>query len=885
MLTCLYDRSNNDHMKKNIAIAWKAGPVKAELTVAHGQLHSIRIVNGKGRVLEKGRIRGDGPLRLECRLADAQLKTGAFATRLTVTGKSHAFTCLVRDINREHPIYIPAYGVSITESDDRRSYAEIEAEIRGQGLVGKSQRIEMEPEETYENARRGNRDLMCPTWLGLGRDMRFFEVGYDPKFGYWGYVQPRYHFTLQNIPESGDKPYNISFVVGPGASCRYDITRRLEDGVLPILRSTQREENVHYHLTAFCTLENRPLSAQAVRGSEWAACYPNTWGNMLPPEEREKLKDLLQAEMRSRDEETVCVVRVEAVNMERTPQYAWFKGAVFQGAPLKPAGYQSATGFGFLESGRVFAIHRLNGAPMPEEEMAVLLQPGETAIFDSLIPHQPLPRARAAKLAKLDFHAHLAACRKFWRAKLAAGASIHVPESAINERIQAGLLHCDIAALGKEPDGAVLATIGWYSPIGSESAPIIQFFDSMGWHQLAERALQFFLDRQREDGFIQNFAGYQLETGPALWTMGEHYRYTRDNAWVKRIRPKLLKAGEFLLKWRERNKKPGLRGKGYGLLDGKVADPEDFYHSFMLNGLSYLGIQRVAEMLANIDPEESRRLAREARAFKRDIRAAFYEAMARSPVVPVGDGTWVSSAPPWTEYPGAPALYAEGGKWFSHGTFFCRDSLIGALYLVIAEVLDAGELGAEFMLKSHQALMTVRNAGLSQPYYCRHDYIHLKRGEVKAFLKTYYNQFSALQDRETYTFWEHYWQFSQHKTHEEAWFLMQTRWMLWLEENETLRLLSGIPRAWLKDGQTIRLDKVASYFGALTLTVESQVDRNRIGAQVECGGKRKPKTVLIRLPHPEGRKAIKVDGGVYDAAHETIRVTPFRGKADVAAYF
>src|SRR5450759_2737969 len=135
-------------MKKDIAIEWKAGPVKADVTVVHGQLQSIRFVKGKGRVLGKGQVQGDGPLRLECRIADAQLKAGAFATRLTVTGKLHAFTCFVRDINRDHPIYIPAYGVIITERDDRRSDAEIEAEIRGRGLVGKSQRIEMGPEET-----------------------------------------------------------------------------------------------------------------------------------------------------------------------------------------------------------------------------------------------------------------------------------------------------------------------------------------------------------------------------------------------------------------------------------------------------------------------------------------------------------------------------------------------------------------------------------------------------------------------------------------------------------------------------------------------------------------------------------------------------------------
>ena len=149
----------------------------------------------------------------------------------------------------------------------------------------------------------------------------------------------------------------------------------------------------------------------------------------------------------------------------------------------------------------------------------------------------------------------------------------------------------------------------------------------------------------------------------------------------------------------------------------------------------------------------------------------------------------------------------------------------------------------------------------------------------------YYNQFTALQDRETYSFWEHYFHVSQHKTHEEAWFLMQTRWMLWLEEGDLLRLLSAIPRAWLADGQTISLKRVASYFGPLSFTVESQLDRRRIVASLECAGKHKPATVLVRLPHPEGRKAIKVEGGVYDAARETVRIAPFKGKAALAVYY
>ncbi len=77
---------------------------------------------------------------------------------------------------------------------------------------------------------------------------------------------------------------------------------------------------------------------------------------------------------------------------------------------------------------------------------------------------------------------------------------------------------------------------------------------------------------------MQNFGGYMLETGAALWSMGEHYRYTRDDEWVKQIEPKLLKACEFMLKWRQRNQHDDLRGRGYDLMEGKVAGSLPFLH-------------------------------------------------------------------------------------------------------------------------------------------------------------------------------------------------------------------------------------------------------------------------------------------------------------------
>jgi hypothetical protein len=110
--------------------------------------------------------------------------------------------------------------------------------------------------------------------------------------------------------------------------------------------------------------------------------------------------------------------------------------------------------------------------------------------------------------------------------------------------------------------------------------------------------------------------------------------------WVRSVKDKLIKSCNYLIDWRNKNKKPELMGRGYGMIDGKVADPEDHFHQFMLNGYAYLGLSRIAEILKDVDAAEAKRLRAEADAWKDDIRQSFFTVMAISPVVPLGDGTW-----------------------------------------------------------------------------------------------------------------------------------------------------------------------------------------------------------------------------------------------------
>jgi hypothetical protein len=230
-------------------------------------------------------------------------------------------------------------------------------------------------------------------------------------------------------------------------------------------------------------------------------------------------------------------------------------------------------------------------------------------------------------------------------------------------------------------------------------------------------------------------------------------------------------------------------------------------------------------------------------------------------------------------------LFVEDDMCYTHGTFAARDAMLGPLYLVFQEVITPQDRVTQFLLDAMADLMLQRNAGYSQPYYCRHDWVQLQCGLVEPFLKTYYNTFASLADRQTYTFNEHYFYASPHKTHEEAWFLMETRWMLWREEGQTLKLLSGIPRAWLARGDSIEIEHVASYFGPVSLRVDAQEDGGTITATIRCNTDRRPAVVEVRLPHPDHRTPTEVEGGVYLPSSESVRIEPFDGSATVRVAF
>ena len=874
-------------MKKSITIIWK-GKQQGTIQINGGKIEKMVAENGK---IEKNHFSFGKDTENKLTIVfDYEVENGSHGPIVNVLTKKDPFSFFLQHISKQFPVFIPEYNVIVTEADDNRSFDLITEDIKKNCGMSKLKEIEFSDETCYEMVENKLRKLRGHLWLGISRDMRIFEIVFPDPDRTTMQILPKYHgfgIWIDELEKTDDRNkkmygsnliYNLNF--GRGCGCSQELKRYLVKGYLPVLCGVVEDEGINYNFTMFATLENKPLRAENIRGTHFLVADGFGAGHMFTQKQQEMFDNLVDQEL-YREEETVLFLKIEAVNKKYSPGYAYFHVPY----PNTVANYKLENGLMKFSQDRIFAVVTINGLPLERQEFTVFLKPGEKVEVIMKIPHKPVSMKRALALMKQSFDERKNECIEFWEKKIESTAKIQLPEKRIENIIKAGVIHLDIVAYGLEPDGPVAACIGRYCPIGSESSPIIQFFDTIGWHKLAERSIQYFVEKQHEDGFMQNFGGYMLETGAVLWNMGEHFRCTGDTTWIRKIKPSIIKAANYIIQWIERNKVEQLCGRGYGMINGKVGDPEDPYHIFMLNGYAYLGLQRASELLEAIDEPESEKIKKYAEQLKKDIRNSFFSAMARSPVVPLGDGTWVPTVPPWPEYDGLLIQYSGGEKWFTHGTFIARDSIIGPMYLIFQQVIEPDELASDFMVKYHVEHFYKNNVAFSQPYYSRHPVIHLKRGEVKSFLKAYYSCFPAIIDRETKTFWEHFFYASPHKTHEEAWFLMETRWMLCMEDENVLSIFPGIPRKWLEDGNTIKIQNLSTHFGNLSVDVVSDISNNSIVAKILCKWKKKPETIQLRIPHPDKLVAKKVSTGKYDIKKESVILKNFQNAIEVMLKF
>ena len=116
---------------------------------------------------------------------------------------------------------------------------------------------------------------------------------------------------------------------------------------------------------------------------------------------------------------------------------------------------------------------------------------------------------------------------------------------------------------------------------------------------------------------------------------------------------------------------------------------------------------------------------------------------------------------------------------------------------------------------------------------------------------------------------------------------MRCRWLLYMDAGKQLNFLPAVPRKWLEDGKQIRFQGMKSRFGTLCLDLKSDLAQNRVDVALEIVPQEgwTPERITLRVPHPEGAKAVKVSEGVYDPQTETVELPLFQGQKNITLWF
>ena len=178
---------------------------------------------------------------------------------------------------------------------------------------------------------------------------------------------------------------------------------------------------------------------------------------------------------------------------------------------------------------------------------------------------------------------------------------------------------------------------------------VISDLDRRGYTQEAERCLEIMVhyqgtvplpgDFQTQDGVLYGSNGYEAGgynrgQGWAMWGLAEHYRYTRDRAWLERVAPALIKACDWVTRERRRTMTAlpdGKRPVDCGFLPaGSLEDVHDYWHWLSTNAYASWGFTAIAEVLSEIKHPEAARLVADAHAFRQDLMRGFNASRALS---------------------------------------------------------------------------------------------------------------------------------------------------------------------------------------------------------------------------------------------------------------
>ena len=189
------------------------------------------------------------------------------------------------------------------------------------------------------------------------------------------------------------------------------------------------------------------------------------------------------------------------------------------------------------------------------------------------------------------------AAEAYWK-DLAGRARIDVPDERWGQAFAAITGHLAMCMNEGAPDVAVLN----YNVFNRDGVYAASMFQKAGRTDLAERAIDYFLKRPF-NGRVYPEAD---NPGQVLWIMGEHWRFTRDKAWLKRVYPSLRKLSGMVHYYRMTNGPHWVAINGIAFGDDVPKEQRrelkpgscDGYHPEYTEAFDVAGMRYAAELAA-----------------------------------------------------------------------------------------------------------------------------------------------------------------------------------------------------------------------------------------------------------------------------------------------
>jgi len=778
------------------------------------------------------------------------------------------------------PLFLPEYGAAVLPGKDTRDYSAVAEEVRRAAQKTLYDRVAELPEQSWTSAWNGmppKKSRICFI-LGLDGSRQKFRLERDGMISFRLNDQFMKCLPARDTPrlDLQRAPVKVQFGLPDKP-----VERHIEDESIPTCITTWERDGISIVQTAFATTldgakaGSPPPFPDATAVAMVRFDFSNTTGNLIA---------------------AALPITISAGGND-DPLRLDGKGLIWSSNQLR---------------GRIIA----DTLPIVSTNQLIWSAPPpahETKSIIVSLPYLPLIQpSEFAAFAALDFDRERKATGGYWRRVLDKSARLITPEPVLNEFYRAVTGHLLVNSELEPGTNRRFARVSSfnYGAYGNESCMMVIDLDRRGLHREAAECLEAWLhyqgtvglpgDFDSKEGVLYGAAGYESggynqHHGWILWTLAEHYRMTRDNAWLRHAVPGIVAGADWII--RETGRATNRSDLAEGLLPpGDLEDIGDWWTWLSTSCYTWRGLDGAAWALEQIQHPDAARIRAAADIYHRKLVDHFMAASDRSPVVRLRDGRAVPQFPSYVQCRGR-----------SFG-WIC-ETLEGAMHLIITKAIDPKSVRAQWILKDYEDNLFLSNqygytlddfdkywfgrGGMSMQACLLFDVEpYLYRDDVKQALRAMFNAIALNHFPDVHMNTEHAlpqmgdWAGDHYKTSDEANACGWLRFLFVREEGDALLIGQAIPRDWLAPGKKCGIENTAAYFG--NTSVLYQGESGRIMAHLVGPSRNPPREIRLRFRMPEEKPVatITVNGKSWQKLDKDWVILPGNiGTADIVATY